>query len=387
MNKIKNSSMFLLWIGASISIAEIYTGSVIAPLGISKGVCAILLGHLLGTLLLAFGGYISFSNKRTAMETVQDSLGLIGSKIVAFLNVLQLLGWSAIMIIQGARAISPILSISYKTSLLLVSVIVLIWSYSFFNYSKKVNDICVISLVILCIFMFSKIDLSQSVALSGNLNFTTALELSIAMPVSWLPVIGDFTKNGRTKRGVFTSSFLGYFIGSTSMFILGFFITIFTGKDIIEFMSSIGIIGGLIILLSTVTTTFIDIYSAVISSKQILKIKTENNYIIIYSIIAAVIAFVFPMENYENFLLTIGSIFVPVYSIVFLDYLLKNNKKHSFNVLGIISVLIGMFLFNYFNKISFGIPTLLTILCISIIYTISTKILNSRGVNRGQANM
>ncbi|HEY5575547.1 MAG TPA: putative hydroxymethylpyrimidine transporter CytX, partial [Clostridiaceae bacterium] len=50
MNKIKNSSMFLLWAGAAISIAEIYTGGIIAPLGLAKGLTAILLGHLIGTL-------------------------------------------------------------------------------------------------------------------------------------------------------------------------------------------------------------------------------------------------------------------------------------------------------------------------------------------------
>lgn len=379
--------MFLLWIGASISIAEIYTGSVIAPLGISKGLLAIILGHILGTLLLSFGGYISFSNKCTAMESIHNSLGSLGAKIVSIINVMQLLGWSAIMIIQGGRAIGPILSISYKTSLLIVSVIVIIWSYSFFNYSKKVNDICVISLIILCIFMFSKIDLSKSIELRGNLNFTTALELSIAMPVSWLPVIGDFTKNGTSKKGVLFSSFLGYFIGSTAMFMFGFFVTIFTGKDIVEFISSIGILGGLVILLSTVTTTFIDIYSAVISSKQIFKIKTENKYIILYSILASIVAFIFPMENYENFLLIIGSVFVPVYSVVFLNYLLRKVKSPKFHTIGIISALIGIGLFNYFNKISFGIPTLLTILCISIIYISLTKIFNIRGVKNGQASI
>lgn len=41
-------SQFLLWMGAAISIAEIVTGTLIAPLGLAKGTLAIIVGHLIG---------------------------------------------------------------------------------------------------------------------------------------------------------------------------------------------------------------------------------------------------------------------------------------------------------------------------------------------------
>ncbi|MDP4144233.1 MAG: putative hydroxymethylpyrimidine transporter CytX [Bacillota bacterium] len=369
MNKIKNSSMFLLWTGAAISIAEIYTGGLVAPLGISKGIAAIVIGHIIGTLLLAVGGYISFSDKRNAMDKVRDSLGPLGAKLVAAINVLQLIGWSAIMIIQGGRAISGMVKISYSISLLIVAAAVFLWAYFFNNHSKRVNDISVIILVILCFAVFFKLGAGGHAALSGNINFTTAIELSISMPVSWLPLIGDYAKDGTSKKGVFLSSFWGYFFGSVLMYIMGCLITVYTGKDVIEYISGMGIAASLIVLLSTVTTTFIDVYSAVISSKQIFTVKNENLFIVIYSILATGLAFVFPMESYQDFLLTIGSVFVPVYTVVFIDYFIrKKTETRLMNYIGVFAAVLGTVIYKYFSNISFGIPTVYVFIITSCVY-------------------
>ncbi|MBQ5499083.1 MAG: putative hydroxymethylpyrimidine transporter CytX, partial [Treponema sp.] len=54
----------LIWFGAGISIAEILTGSYFAPLGFSKGIAAILIGHAIGCALFFFTGYIGALSKK-----------------------------------------------------------------------------------------------------------------------------------------------------------------------------------------------------------------------------------------------------------------------------------------------------------------------------------
>src|SRR4030067_1293163 len=49
---------FLLWAGAAVSLAEIWAGGLIAPLGLGLGLWAILLGHLIGNTPFALGGLI-----------------------------------------------------------------------------------------------------------------------------------------------------------------------------------------------------------------------------------------------------------------------------------------------------------------------------------------
>lgn len=378
MEKIKNSSMFLLWAGAAISISEIYTGGLTAPLGLVKGLAAILIGHLIGTLLLVFGGYISFQRRQTAMEGVRDSLGPIGVKIIALLNVLQLMGWGTVMIIQAGRAFGGIVNLALPIAMILMGLAVLVWALFFNNFSKALNDIFVIILLVLSVMIFFQIDREVFPAITGQMNFATAVELSIAMPISWLPLIGDYTKNGQSKQGVVISSFWGYFIGSMLMYLLGFLITLHTGMDVIEYIiqSNFKLIAGFIIIVATVTTAFMDIYSAVISSKQLFPFKNENLMIVLYSLIALGIAFVFPIEKFENFLLMIGSVFIPVYTIVFIEYLTHYKGQSSkLNAMGILVAALGTLLYHSLVNIAWASPTVMVFIIVAIVYLMIKKVL------------
>jgi putative hydroxymethylpyrimidine transporter CytX len=387
MNRIKNSSMFLLWAGAAISLAEIYTGNLIAPLGLAKGLAAILLGHLIGTLLLAFGGYVSFTTGKNAMEKVRDSFGSGGVKIVAALNVLQLLGWSAVMIIQAGRALNGLMPMFSGFGLVFVGGVVFLWFFFFNNLSKRVNDISVLLLIALCGFLFMNFSGTSPALPQGSISFVLALEISISMPISWLPLIGDYAKNGESRKGVFASSFFGYFLASSLMFILGMLITLYTGKDVIDFLStnSFRFAGILVILFSTVTTTFLDVYSAVVSSKQIFTVRNENVMVLVYTVIATAVAYVFPIEGYQSFLLLIGSVFIPVYTIVFTDCLLKSAEESSaFNIAGLFLAACGTALYQYLSLNGLGIPTIITLLSISIAYMVLKKIFEFGGIANEQ---
>lgn len=105
----------LIWFGAGVSIAEILTGTYLAPLGFQKGIAAILLGHLIGCVLLFLAGVIGGKVRQSAMETVKMSFGQNGCLFFAALNVLQLVGWTAIMIYDGALAADGILNLDVSS--------------------------------------------------------------------------------------------------------------------------------------------------------------------------------------------------------------------------------------------------------------------------------
>ena len=108
----KRTSIFengLIWFGAGVSLAEILTGTYFAPLGFQKGFLAIIIGHLIGCTMLFLAGVIGGKTRRSAMETVKMSFGEKGGIFFSFLNVLQLVGWTAIMIYDGALAADGVL--------------------------------------------------------------------------------------------------------------------------------------------------------------------------------------------------------------------------------------------------------------------------------------
>ena len=99
----------LIWFGAGVSIAEILTGTYLAPLGMGKGLLAIIVGHIIGCLMLFLAGVIGGKVRKSAMETVKMSFGQKGSILFAVLNVLQLVGWTAIMIYDDTDSLQSYL--------------------------------------------------------------------------------------------------------------------------------------------------------------------------------------------------------------------------------------------------------------------------------------
>ena len=83
MEKLKTSviSNGLLWFGAGISIAEILTGMLVAPLGFRQGAAAIILGHIIGGLIMYGAGLIGARTGLSAMETVRLAFGRNGTSM------------------------------------------------------------------------------------------------------------------------------------------------------------------------------------------------------------------------------------------------------------------------------------------------------------------
>ena len=73
--KTSSFSQALLWFGAAVSIAEILTGALLAPLGFAKGFFAILLGHVIGCTVLYFAGLIGAKSELSAIESTRISFG------------------------------------------------------------------------------------------------------------------------------------------------------------------------------------------------------------------------------------------------------------------------------------------------------------------------
>lgn len=335
----KGTSVFsnsLIWFGAGVSIAEILTGTYFASLGFAKAMAAILLGHLIGGFLMFAAGIIGAREKKSAMETVQMSFGQKGCKLFAVLNVAQLIGWTAIMIYDGALAANQIFGTGVWLWAIVIGVLILVWILIGLNNLGKLNTVAMAALfiltIVLCVVIFSQGDITSFD--DGSLSFGAAVELAVAMPLSWLPLISDYTREAREPLGATIASVITYSIVSIFMYVIGMGAVICTGEtDIAAIMvkAGFGVFGLLIIIFSTVTTTFLDAYSAGISCESIAsKIKGKWAAVIV-TIIGTIAAMVYPMDNITDFLYLIGSVFAPMIAVQIADYFIlgKGQKKES----------------------------------------------------------
>ncbi|WP_313343012.1 putative hydroxymethylpyrimidine transporter CytX [Sedimentibacter sp.] len=383
----------LLWFGASVSIAEIFTGTLFVPLGFARGFFAIIAGHIIGCILLYYAGIIGAKSGKSSMESVGLSFGNKGRNFFALLNVLQLVGWSAIMIIQGSRAIGIMLStgIGMQANLLwcvIIGATILVWVIMGPKNLEKVNIVAVGSLFILTILLSSMIFKGGSQTnISGELSFGAAIELSIAMPLSWLPLISDYTKDAKHPLTASRVSVVTYFAGSVFMYTIGLGAAIFTGESdiaVIMYKAGFGILGVLIILFSTVTTTYLDVYSAGVSLKTINSNFSEKTMSILVCIIGTVTAILMPVEQFESFLLLIGSVFTPMISILIADYFIlkKDNLNKSVDKVNFIIWLVGFAIYRVLLYVDMVMGSTIPVMFITLIICVITdKIKNKTFLN------
>lgn len=91
--------------------------------------------------------------------------------------------------------------------------------------------------------------------------------------------------------------------------------------------ANLGIAALGIIVLATVTTTFMDAYSAGVSFTTLYTKLNEKYVALAMTVIGTVLALVVDMENYETFLLAIGSVFAPLFAVLLTDYFLLKNRS------------------------------------------------------------
>jgi putative hydroxymethylpyrimidine transporter CytX len=383
----KKSAMFLLWVGAAISVSEIFTGGLLAPLGLVQGFIAIIIGHLIGTALFAGGAYISYCRKINAMDSVAFSFGKIGGKLVALCNLVQLIGWIIILVVQAGGAIAAVFpNLPFWAVTFTLSILQVVWAIIFGSPGGRINDIAVVLLAGLCVlFLVESFNYEPSaLTFSNGMSIMLGIELSIAMPVSWLPLVGDYSCKADSKLCAALMPFLGYFLGSCFMYIIGLSIAVSSGKDVFTFIGSskFRYIACGIVLLSTITTNFVAIYSAAVSSTQWIKSKNIRMPILAVGIFTLLVSVFFPVSRFElileRLLISITMIFVPVFTLVLFDFFYKKQKMDkSISLINLIIVVIGIAGNWLFNKHTVFIPTLMTFLSVSVLFIIKNRLIKN----------
>lgn len=334
----KKTSVFqngLIWFGAGVSLAEILTGTSFAPLGMAKGFAAIVAGHIIGCTLFFLAGLIGGRSGRSAMEAVKMSFGQRGGLLFAVLNVLQLVGWTAIMIYDGALAAGSVFPAGHWVWCLVIGGLILLWILVGVTNLGWLNKLSMAALflltLVLCWVIFGS-GAPPAADLGEAMSFGAAVELAVAMPLSWLPLVSDYTREAEKPLQATLASTVVYGLVSTWMYTIGMGAAIFTGESdiaVIMVKAGLGAAALVILILSTVTTTFLDAWSAGISAESLSpKLKGKWTAAAVAATGTAG-AMLFPMDDITGFLYLIGSVFAPMIAIQIADFFLLKRDRFS----------------------------------------------------------
>ncbi|WP_024679745.1 putative hydroxymethylpyrimidine transporter CytX [Pseudomonas syringae] len=342
--------LFSLWFSLGIGLMVLQTGALLAPgLGMSGSMLAIFLGTLVGVLLLASVAVIGSDTGLSSMAALKLSLGSKGASLPAVLNLLQLIGWGSFEIIVmrdaasllGARAFAdeslwanPLLwTLLFGT---LATLLAISGPLTFVRRFLRQWGLWI--LLAACSWLtwnlLAKADLAAlwSTSGDGTMPFASGFDIAIAMPLSWLPLIADYSRFGRRAKSVFGGTAVGFFIGNFWLMSLGVAYTLAFAPSgeinaLLLALAGAGLgIPLLLILLDETENAFADIHSAAVSSALLSRLKVEHLALAI-GVICTLIACLAPLAQYQNFLLLIGSVFAPLFGVVLVDHFILRRRS------------------------------------------------------------
>ena len=377
----------VIWFGVAISVSEIEAGIEIGAASSLDSVwLPLILGHVLGGILLFFVGLIGARVRLNAMETTQSVYGTYGSKFFASLNLFQLVAWIAVLNAQGASVLAGLnLPISFPLTCVLLAVLIAVWVFVGLRRFAKVTTFVMAVLTVLLIALTAKlfgVESSSAPAAEHALSFWNIFEISMALPLSWLPVISDYTKDVEKPTRATAVSAIAYSVASFWMYFIGLQIAgAGVGNDIARaiLLAGLGIPGIIIVVLSTVTTNFLAANSAGESAKAIVHKLNPKITGVVVSAVSAVLAISGIMDHYIGFLYLIASVFAPMAAVLLVSFFLAKDHQvgHKYWILNLFAWLVGFAVYqvtSHLESVFLG-PTLLSILASAVISYLFSKTL------------
>ncbi|HEU4941685.1 MAG TPA: cytosine permease [Gaiellaceae bacterium] len=330
-----------LWGNLGVSLLVLVIGALLVPsLTLRDALLAIVFGGVIGNAMVGAAGMIGADARVPSMVLLRAPLGRRGSYIPTALNALQCLGWATfelIIIAAAAGALSDqLVGVEAKAMWTIVfgvlaAIFALLGPVGFVRRILRRFGVWVVlgSLLYLSWWALSEADfraLWDAPAQGGS--FWLGVDLVIAITVSWVPLVADYTRFSRDRRSAFWGAGGGYFLGGTWMLALGIFIVLSRGlSDPVEIppaVAAAGLAAALAFLAVTLDETdeaFANVYSTAVSLQNVLSDVPQRVLIAAIAAVATVGALVIQLRNYESFLLLLGSCFVPLFGVLLADWI------------------------------------------------------------------
>lgn len=327
---------FILWSSLGVGLLVFSAGSFLSETPFYHALLAIIIGSIAGSILLSMVGKIGSDHAVPSLIGIRPAFGLYGSYLAAVLNIIQLIGWTTFEILILSKAAEQLtnMHVTFVWNIIFGAIIALLGIFGpLFLVKQWLSKFAIwivyaSSAIILVTLLFQ--NLPNVISGDGkDMSFFVALDIVIAMPISWMPLVSDYNRFAKTSKGAFIGTLIGFSITNIIFYVGGL---LFGVGDISSIIISIqAILFGFILLVMIVDeidNAFADIYSAAISSQSIFHNLNQRHLIIGFSIVSTILAIFVSIEGYEQFLFLIGALFIPLFGILLTDYFVIKRGKY-----------------------------------------------------------
>jgi NCS1 family nucleobase:cation symporter-1 len=330
----------VLWGDLGIGLLVLLAGSFLVPaLSLPQALGAILIGSVLGVTLLALTGIVGSQTGLPTMVCLRPALGRGGSYVATGINVVQLLGWTVFeLVIMGHAANAVVRGLTGFDAAWLWTIVFggAVIALGLWGPVAVVREwltkfalgAVVVTTAWLTWRVLAGADLRAlwAAPADGGLSFWGAVDIVIAMPISWLPLVSDYSRFARRPAPAFWGTAGGYLVANVWFYTLGALLLLVarTSYDPKAFVEAIALLAGPVILLVLLADetdeAWADLYSCAVSVQNARPGASARSLVAGIGAASVLLALVFDVTRYETFLLLIGAVFVPLFGVLAADY-------------------------------------------------------------------
>ncbi|WP_133647742.1 putative hydroxymethylpyrimidine transporter CytX [Paraburkholderia flava] len=340
----RTGDAFALWFSLGIGLLVAQAGALLVPgLSLPSALAAIGIGSVIGVVLLALAGVVGTDTGLAAMSSLRPTLGVRGASVPAVLNAIQLVGWGSFEVIVMRDSADALAKQAFGWSMplvwtlifgLLATLLAISGPLSFVRRFLRTWGIWLLlaGAAWLTWSLLAQHDLAALMHRpgTGEMAFGGAIDLVVAMPLSWLPLIADYTRFGRRAGETFRGTLLGYGIANLWFYALGAVYGLAAGGGDALLTTALAQAGGglalLLVLIDEIDNAFADIHSAAVSTGTFWTRAGVPLLSAGFGALCTAIALLVPMAKYQNFLLLIGSVFAPLFGVVLADHFIVRRR-------------------------------------------------------------
>jgi nucleobase:cation symporter-1, NCS1 family len=340
----------VLWGDLSVGLLVIVTGALLVPaMGLPRALLAIVVGSVIGCVPLVLVAIAGEREGVPGMVLFRPVLGLRGSFLPSALNVLQLVGWTAVEF-WAMAAVANVVSVralSLDSQTLWLAVVATICTLLAIGgpilvVRRWLERFGVWVLVATSAWITLRVlgagDLSAvwHRPAEGGLPFWLGVDLVVVMPVSWLPLVADYNRFARPGSRAALGTYVGYLIGNVWFYSLGalLVLALAAAADVRGIGATIAAVAGgspvlLALLVGESDNAFANIYSSAVSVQNVVPEARQRRRVVAIGVVAFGLALLLSVERYEVFLFLIGSVFVPLVGVFAADYFVVRGGRYG----------------------------------------------------------
>jgi nucleobase:cation symporter-1, NCS1 family len=344
LRRLSGIDVAVLWGDLSIGLLVLVSGALLVPaLGLPRALVAIVVGSVVGCVPLALVGLAGAREAVPGMVLFRPVLGRRGSYVPSAVNLIQLVGWTAFELWAMGRVANAVsrdlfgldMGLFWLAAMAVVCT-ALAWAGPIFAVRRWLERFGIWVVAAVAVWITVRVLTVGDLGAvwhrpgAGGLPFWLAVDLVIAMPISWLPLVADFNRFAADPVGSARATFWSYAAGNVWFYALGALLVLAAGSgaDVLDIGTTIAATAGgavvlLVLLVGESDQAMANIYSGAVSIQNVRPEAPQRPLIVALGIVGFLIAAVLRDQAapaFEVFLYLVGAVFVPLFGVFMADW-------------------------------------------------------------------